>query len=570
MTRWLPLAWAGMLGVLLLGPALAPGYVLIRDMVWVPDLAVRADVLGLGSALPRAVPSDAVVAVLDEVVPGMLLQKLVLLAALVGAGAGAAAMVGQGLIVRLVAVSVAVWSPFVAERTAIGHWPVLLGYAAVPWLVVAGRRIAVSDRIPVWTPLVLLAGSLSANAGLVSAAVLLATAAVGGARRRATALLALMVVAANAPWLVAGLANASAAGDAGGFRVFATAGHGLPAPLSVLTLGGIWNSDVVPDSRDGAWGWCAVALVAGLAALGAKRWWRAHAGRHAVALIALWSAGAGIALLSWAAPQALSAAGDLVPGVGLLRDGSRSLALALPLTVGLVSTGAGVLVESARAVAARAALAVALVLAPVAVLPDAAWGIGGELRAVAYPAEWLEAGAAVDASHGDAVVLPWSAYRAPAWNGGRPVLDPLSRLLANGVVTDGDLVVGSTTVRGEDPRAEQARAALAHTSPEARAEALASIGIGWVLVEKDAPGEREEVGGRVVHDGPLISVARLSSPDQPPSASLARVVAQVVAWAGFLGLLLAGLLACLRRIRVGTVTQRRRTATVGHRPGKRE
>ena len=76
--------------VLLLGPALGRGYVLSYDMVWVPDLALRPDVLGVGSGLPRAVPSDAVVAVLDEVVPGMLLQKLVLLGALVGAGSGSA------------------------------------------------------------------------------------------------------------------------------------------------------------------------------------------------------------------------------------------------------------------------------------------------------------------------------------------------------------------------------------------------------------------------------------------------------------------------------------------------
>src|SRR3954466_9731961 len=141
-TRWLPLSWAVVLTVLLLGPALAPGYVLLRDMVWVPDLALRPDALGLGSALPRAVPSDAVVAALDEVVPGMLLQKLVLLGALVGAGAGAATMVRAGLVGRLVAVTAVIWCPFVAERAAIGHWPMLLGYAAVPWLVVAGRRAA--------------------------------------------------------------------------------------------------------------------------------------------------------------------------------------------------------------------------------------------------------------------------------------------------------------------------------------------------------------------------------------------------------------------------------------------
>ena len=55
--------------VLLLGPGLAPGLVLSYDMVWVPDLALRHDFLGVASCLPRAVPSDAVVAVLDEILP---------------------------------------------------------------------------------------------------------------------------------------------------------------------------------------------------------------------------------------------------------------------------------------------------------------------------------------------------------------------------------------------------------------------------------------------------------------------------------------------------------------------
>ena len=87
--------WALALALLVLGPALGPGFLLVRDMVWVPDLALAGDVLGLGSGLPRAVPSDAVVAVLDEVVPGMLLQKLVLVLALTAGGVGAARLVGS-------------------------------------------------------------------------------------------------------------------------------------------------------------------------------------------------------------------------------------------------------------------------------------------------------------------------------------------------------------------------------------------------------------------------------------------------------------------------------------------
>src|SRR4029453_11632920 len=64
LARFVVPVWAVALAVLMLGPALGPGYLLSYDMVWVPDLALRSDFLGLGSALPRAVPSDAVVAAL--------------------------------------------------------------------------------------------------------------------------------------------------------------------------------------------------------------------------------------------------------------------------------------------------------------------------------------------------------------------------------------------------------------------------------------------------------------------------------------------------------------------------
>lgn len=548
MTRWLPLSWAVVLTVLLLGPALAPGYVILRDMVWVPDLALRPEALGLGSALPRAVPSDAVVAALDEVVPGMLLQKIALVGALVAAGTGAAALVQGRLVARLVAVSVAVWNPFVVERLAMGHWPVLLGYGAVPWLAVAGRRTSSDGRVPAWTPLVLLVGSLSASAGLVSAAVLLATGLAGGVRRRSTVLLVAAVLAANAPWLVAGLAHASAAADAGGYRVFATAGDGLPAPLAVLTLGGIWNADVVPAARQGVLAWVALGVTVGLAVLGARRWWRVQGRGQATAHVALWAVGVLIALTSWAAPGALAALGELVPGMGVLRDGSRSLALALPLTVGVLAAGAAALVERAGNAVGRWALAVAVVLVPVAVLPQAAWGMGGTLTAVSYPQEWRDLHSVVRGD-GGAVLLPWSAYRAPSWAGRRPVLDPLARLSRADVVADDDLVVGGATVAGEDARAAMVGEALSLSGPEARAAALRASGIRWVVVEKDA-GAAPDVAGRVVHDGPMLQVVRLEGRVRPSSAATGTVVAQTLAWAAFLALLGVGIVGTARRVRV--------------------
>ena len=176
-THWVPVVWACLLALLLLGPVLLPGLVLSYDMVWVPDLTLRPDFWGLGSGLPRAVPSDAVVAVLDQVLPGALLQKVVLVGSLVGAGLGADRLVRErsdaGVAARLAAVSVYQWSPFVAERLLIGHWPMLLCLAVLPWVLVAGGQWREAGRFPVRLLVLVPLGSLSASAGLATAVALL-------------------------------------------------------------------------------------------------------------------------------------------------------------------------------------------------------------------------------------------------------------------------------------------------------------------------------------------------------------------------------------------------------------
>ncbi|MER7607235.1 hypothetical protein [Nocardioides sp. NPDC127503] len=509
--RVVPTLWAGVLAVLMLGPALGAGFVLSYDMVWVPDLALTRDVLGLGSGLPRAVPSDAVIAVLDEVVPGLVLQKLVLVGAMVLAGAGAAELVrDRSLTARLAVVSLTVWSAYVAERLWMGHWPMLLAYAAVPWLVLAGRRRAAGqpgtvERSPVWLLPVLLIGSLSASAGIVSAAVVLAT---GLRRGRRPIRLLAMVAAVNAPWLVTGLAHATEAASATGFDVFALRGDALPAPLAALTLGGIWNTSVVPASRESWLAWVALALLVALGGTGIRRWWTADSQRTAI--LALWIAGLVIAVAGWAAPEALDTLAQHIPGLALLRDSSRLLPLCLPLLVLTVAAGVDALRERLRGTAPRWAAAVVLALAPVAVLPDAAWGLAGGIGTADYPTSWQQAGAALaeETAPGDVLVLPWSAYRAPAWNDHRPVLDPLPRMLPRASVANGDLVIGGTEIEGEDPRAAAAAEALAAPDPETRATELSRLGIAYVITDRTA-GEAPQVAGETVHDGGDLLLQRL-------------------------------------------------------------
>lgn len=539
-TRVALVCWVVLVTGLLLGPGLGGllgrGFVLTYDMVWVPDLLLTRDALGLGVGLPRAVPSDAVVAVLDELVPAGALQALVLAGSLVAGGLGVAALLeGEGLVARAVAATAYVWNPLVVERLLIGHWPLLVGYAVLPWLWHALR--ASGDRLParVWWLVPL--GSLSASTGLVTAVVLL----LAGARRvgRRWVALAGLCLLANAPWLVAGLLRvASATSDPLGAEVFGLNDEGrVPGPVAALTLGGIWNSEVVPDTRTGWLGvlapllW-ALLVVPGLrplrARLSERTWWT---------LVTAWVLGWSGASLTWWAPGLVGEVAAVVPGGGVLRDGARLLVLCAPLLCLAAGAGAGRWC-AALPRPARPGAVLAVLLLPFALLPDAALGAGGRLAPTQFPAEL---GVARDQAQDalregrlqePALVLPFSAYRRPAWNADRPVLDPTPRYLGLDAVVEDTLRVDGRPVAGEDPLATAVRAALGEPTAARRAEALESLGIGAVVTESGA-GPAPEVSGETLHPGRWRVVAL--DPDGPvPGPGRSAVVLQSLAWLGFL------------------------------------
>lgn len=550
--RWVPAGWSLVLASLLLGPALAPGFVLTYDMVWVPDLALRPDALGVGSALPRAVPSDAVVAVLDEVLPGAWLQKVVLLGSLVAAGVGGARLVSRlPLGARLVAVTVMVWNPFVVERLVIGHWPVLVGYAVLPWVLVTGARYARAGRVPPHLGVLVVLGSLSASTGLATAVAALATR-LGERTRGRLWLVILLLVGGNAPWFVSGVLHGSAAtSDPDGAHVFATSAEGLlPAPLAALGLGGIWNAEAVPGSRTGWLGVIALAVIVGLAVTGARGWWRGNEPLLRRALLICWAVGLGVALLSWLLPGQVGRLAATVPGGGLLRDGSRLLALAAPLTAALAAHGAARLSGLARDRVTAAVLAGAMTLVPVTLMPDAAWGVQARLAAVDLPTAYTELRDVVEdeVQHGDVVVLPFTSYRAPAWNDHRKVLDPLPRLVPRDVVSSDSLQVSGRTVSGEDPRAREVTEALAEPRPADRAAALARLGVGAVVADVVPGQEVPEVIGEKVYEAGGVQVIRLRGVVERGTPT-AWSVMMTVAWIAWLVVLVGALPGALWRRR---------------------
>lgn len=502
--RALAYAWVVLLSLVVLGPALLPGFVLSYDLVFTPRQDLLPGSIGVGSGLPRAVPQDAVVAIAETIVPGMLLEKVVLAGVLILAGTGMLRLL-PGTAAGVVAATLAIANPFVAQRLVIGHWGLLLAYALVPWALVVARRVRAGGDP--WDGLRLLlivaAGSLTPSGSLLLAVVAVPPVLFPGARYavRARLLLAGAVVATWLPWLVPALVHpASGASDPDGTRVFAVRPDAPGgAVVSALTGGGIWNAEVVLPSRGTPFTWVLLAFVLGLGIAGATPLLRSL-GRTVAGWWCLVAAlGLLAALASTLAPGAWTGLLEAMPGGGLARDAQKLLAPWVLLLAAAAGAGAGRFVGRLRDAPTRAVVLIALAVLPVACQPDLVGGAGGRLRPADYPADWAAVRAAIAASPrpGDVASFPWTAFRRFSWNDDRTVLDPAPRWLPRTTVVSDDLVIEDDgeliVVSGDDPRAQAVGRAVA--AGESVAQFLPGLGVGWALVAKGTPGPTPDLEG---------------------------------------------------------------------------
>ncbi|TQS26180.1 hypothetical protein FLW16_27200 [Microbispora sp. KK1-11] len=545
-------------GVLALGPALGPGFVLRYDMVFVPDPPLR-----LGDGFPRAVPSDQVVALLSAVVPAQIVQKAILLGLFVLAASGAGALArdvlpGGGIVPRLAAAAFYAWNAYLAQRLLIGQWALLLGYAGLPWAVRAAARGGALRLAVALLP----AAVGGFQAMLVSALTVLPVAALrrlpahrpeppdhaearpvepGGsarARRRWRAVLSsvsppLGVFAVlSLPWLVPALVSvlgADATADPAGVAAFAPRADGPFGTLgSLLTLGGIWNSHAtVPGQDMPALAAVRLALtlvaVAGFVRLGFVRLGFVRLGSVRLGSVRRPAWWPGLAAAACAGVL-IACAGAFAPGVpraligwwagfGPLRDAQVYVA---PLAAAQ-AVGVAVAMAALRA-AMPAPVAAVAVAVPVLALPTFALGAFGRLGTAEYPEEWRRVQAVVngDPAPGALLSLPWSAYRAFPWNGGRVVLDPATKMFSRPVVWNDALVVGTgggrrIRVAAESPRARRIGALLAGPATASLTGALKREGVRFVL----AGGVDENTflsrlpGATPVYRGPELLLVRL-------------------------------------------------------------
>lgn len=479
--------WSAMLTFLIAAPWLRGGQILSYDMVWVPHLDLdRPEMWGLGSGLPRAVPSDAVAALAGSVLPAAVVQRTLLIGALFLLALGAARLLrGHVVAAQLTAATFAVWNPYVAERLVLGQWPVLIALAAFPWLIAELR----SEGSPRWAvvTLALAATALSPVTGVMGLVLALCVGWRTGALR-----LVLLGGLVNAPWIVAGVLHAGIARtDPIAVRLFELQGEGAFGRLgSALSLGGIWNAEVVPTSRTLTLTLLIAVVIWAVMLMGLFAMWHRDLGLL-VRLAVAGAIGLAIALAGWLAPDMIARVVADVPGGGIVRDGTRWLALLLPLEAVALGYGVGALFERAEFTSWERPVLILALLVPVAALPDLAWGVGGRLEPVSYPPVWADARRTIDKTTvpGDVLALPFSAYRRPTWNHDHSVLDPAGRFFTRTTVTNDALDVSGTVIAGEDPRAARIAKILANGKDVPRR--LVRQGIGIVVIDIEAPEAKE-------------------------------------------------------------------------------
>src|SRR5690606_21238836 len=125
-----------------------------------------------------------------------------------GAGLGTARLLsGLPGAARAVGVVAYLWNPYVHERLAIGHWALLLGYAALPWAVHAVLALRRGAGTRGWAQLAVamaVAGWSSPSGGLL---VVLVAVVLAWSVPRLLGRVLLLGTWVNLPWIVPAFLN---------------------------------------------------------------------------------------------------------------------------------------------------------------------------------------------------------------------------------------------------------------------------------------------------------------------------------------------------------------------------
>lgn len=443
--RTLLTAYAVLLAGLVLHPFAAPGALIHRDMVVLPHPELGLSALGFGDLPARNAPQDGLLGIAGMLVDATIITRLLLLTAALAGAYGAVLLarhVGAGAWGAAAAMTITIVNPFVVERLLQGHWSLVIAAWLLPGVAAWGLQgHTLRQLVGMWlcslTPTgalaALIVGTVSSRHRWISCA--------GGAL-------------ACLPWLVPALIH-PATSSAAGAQAFAPRAEAGVSTLGALAgLGGIWNAQAVPSSREAGFAIAGIVLFFLLLFFGARRCPRP--------LLWLAATGAVLLTLSVYAPTLTSWAIVHIPGAALWRDSHKLLLLLIPAYA-----------ASAAGIRPRAGLPLVIALCFVQV-PDAATAVGGALRPAAVDPSWQALSSR--AQHRD-VLFPDAPTIIRL--GDTIAIDPRTKAAA--VVEGGELTVDGTRIDPPSTRYVAANEAWQRRD----LQALENLGVGLIITPEE-------------------------------------------------------------------------------------
>lgn len=463
--RWQPYLVYGLLTLLVLAPMLKPGYILTLDMVFTPRLPMPDSVT----------PSylfHLLLSVLSRVVPGDVIQKIILVVILLFSGVGMHRLMQHLRPVKAEQTEYETWGTYIAgmfyminpytySRFMAGQYSVLLGYSLIPFFARALLRfLAAPTRknvlyIAAWAVLVSIVSIHTV--GLIVVLTIVAITLYWWRHRRQPAQIKAMwtngllglaaIFITSCYWVIPLIAGDSTTAKAienfgnADSQAFATVGGSALGKLgNIIRLQGFWAEGqqlyLLPQDRLPAWGLVGIIIWA-LVIFGGLSMWRRWKRSEVVIFAVAALSGTILAIGSfnqWLSDHLLFFSG--------YREPHKFVALVALAYAILLGQGVIALLhrykKRRKELSASIAMGVLMIL-PLAFAPTMLWGFDGQLSPRDYPDDWYAMNDTLKQEAKDAktVFLPWHLYSHYGF-AGRIIASPAERFFETPMIVSDD------------------------------------------------------------------------------------------------------------------------------------
>jgi hypothetical protein len=513
--------WFAALGVLVLGPLLRPGYLLLLDAPAGPlPRSYPLAPLPSEGLVSAGAPFGQVTRLLDLVLPQATNKVLVFLTILLGGWglyrfARFTLQLSSGS--SFVGATLFAVNPWTYDRLLAGQLLLTLAFALLAWALPGIHRLIAAPR----TTDLIRASAWCAAIGLVDLHVggmclLLACFAllVGSDAYPRRVLQVVGVVALvgvlHAYWVMpAALGDEGARLSASDVEAFAPVPRSLQVLPHVLLLHGFWRTefDTALSSHPQRFLLCFVPLVAmatlGLnAALSSPVWRRAATGLGLAC---------GAAIVLGMGTSFRPTAGLTrwlfrnVPGYGIYREPQKWIGL-LALGYALfAAVGSEWIRRRLPFSGARVAFCLAATGLPLVATSVMLWGFDGQVRVSEFPSDWERGAQLLAHKRGRLLLLPWNLYQPLPFADGRVIANPADRFFPIPSLMSSDPRIGGT--RTADPRLDLISEVIrSHRRVRKLGHVIAPLGVRYVALARVGDARRyrwvrRQEDLQVIHQG---------------------------------------------------------------------